>query len=187
MDSQLLLLRRGPSTSSLWVALCPPWLACDVQVSHVLEVTPRYHVDSDHCTGFPRNWTGLGILMSLIQLAESTMVLFEILIAILQSHSQSRLLVIRCPSWHNDWCNAVWLPWPSFPCFSAIIRQMLQHNSKGTPTISFLVDFGSLDGCPMKVCLSKDKFPYWIILPPITIAIIWTYQGLLPRQQLCQM
>jgi hypothetical protein len=87
-DRTLLLLRRGPSTSNLWVAFFTNWLPCVGQVSCVSRVTPRYCAVSTHCISSPRNSTGLGFWMNLAALTKRTALLFETLMAILQSRSQ---------------------------------------------------------------------------------------------------
>lgn len=65
IDKPLLLLRRGPSPPSLWVAFLPTWLICADQVSCISRVTPRYHAVSNHWSGALKNWTGLSLWMHL--------------------------------------------------------------------------------------------------------------------------
>jgi hypothetical protein len=63
------------------------WLTWADQVSRMSRFIPRYSAVSTHCIGCPKSWDGLGLWTHLVVLENSTAVLFEMLIAILQSDS----------------------------------------------------------------------------------------------------
>jgi hypothetical protein len=80
-------VKEGTKDAQFWAAFFHTWLTYADQVSCVSRVTSSYRALSTHCIGSPRNWTGLGFWMRLAVSTESTAVLFETLMAILQSRS----------------------------------------------------------------------------------------------------
>jgi hypothetical protein len=107
------LLRRGPSTLSLWAAFFPTWLACADQKSCVTRVTPRYCAVSTHCIGSMRNWTVPGFKMRLAVLTKSIMMLFGTLMAI--SYPEASAQVSRDKSPDNQREALDWGTWRVMP------------------------------------------------------------------------
>jgi hypothetical protein len=124
------------------------------------------------------------------------------------SAGQSRLPLIRQPSWHNDQCLTLFgYPDWGLPCFTSVVRKMTGYNSKGAqpaypqswrPLAKMIPTPPSCRGHqpkrsqplwvqlpnihPTKVLFAKDKLPNKIILPPVAITPSWTCQGLRARQ-----